>query len=282
MSLLRKALRAAINALRGNDQQIVVKHLNVPSRYLMRGVKVDVFLPPFYRRSNDKYPVLWFNDGQDMLALGMYDTLTRLYEQGATSKLIVVAIYSNEHRMDEYGVAGIPDYKHRGAKATEYTAFVLEELLPFLRSDFRLRTEATYNVFAGCSLGGLSAFDLVWSHPEVFGKVGAFSASFWWRSKVSTLDAPDANRIIPTLLEAGSKKAGLKFWFEVGTRDETDDRNGNGIIDSIDDTRDVINLLVAMGYRPHEDIEYTEVKDGDHNQGTWGAVMSDFLEWGFQ
>ena len=29
----------------------------------------------------------------------------------------------------------------------------------------------------------------------------------------------------------------MKFFFECGTEDETEDRNGNGIIDSIDDTR---------------------------------------------
>ncbi len=35
----------------------------------------------------------------------------------------------------------------------------------------------------------------------------------------------------------------MKFFFECGTADETEDRNGNGIIDSIDDTKDLIATL---------------------------------------
>jgi len=40
---------------------------------------------------------------------------------------------------------------------------------------------------------------------------------------------------------------GLKFFFECGTADETEDRNGNGIIDSIDDTKDLISALINKG-----------------------------------
>ena len=35
----------------------------------------------------------------------------------------------------------------------------------------------------------------------------------------------------------------LKFFFECGALDETKDRNNNGIIDSIDDTLDLIDEL---------------------------------------
>ena len=38
-------------------------------------------------------------------------------------------------------------------------------------------------------------------------------------------------------------KNGLKFWFQTGTKDEPFDRNGNGVIDSIDDTLDLIAEL---------------------------------------
>ncbi len=281
MNIFSRALRSAIQALRGADDKIIVREINIPSQYLVRGVTADVFLPPYYRGSADRYPVLWFNDGQDMLEMGMYDTLTQLYAEGALQKIIVVAVYSNENRMDEYGVVGIPDYKKRGAKATEYMQFVTRELLPFVRADFRMLTDARYNVFAGCSLGGLSAFDIVWENPKIFSKVGAFSASFWWRSTAPTPEHPDANRIVVDKLAVATKKTGLRFWFEVGGLDETEDRNGNGIIDSIDDTRDVIIELVKLGYRPHEEIDYVELDEGEHNQQTWGKVLPNFLEWAF-
>ena len=63
-----------------NSKQVEVKNLNVPSKYLERGVAVDVFLPPNYGRDKkQRFPTIFFNDGQDMPALGMYDTLERLF-----------------------------------------------------------------------------------------------------------------------------------------------------------------------------------------------------------
>jgi enterochelin esterase-like enzyme len=71
----------------------------------------------------------------------------------------------------------------------------------------------------------------------------------------------------------------MKFWFQNGTQDETDDRNNNGIIDAIDDTMALIDILTEKGYKPHEDIRYTEVEGGEHNTQTWKKVLPDFLKW---
>ena len=40
----------------------------------------------------------------------------------------------------------------------------------------------------------------------------------------------------------------MKFYFECGTADESADRNQNGVIDSIDDTKDLISTLIEKGY----------------------------------
>ena len=281
MSLFKKALDALVGSMKGNDKNIIVKNLNIPSKYLNRAVNVDVFLPPNYRKGHNSYPTLYFNDGQDMLALGMYDTLTNMYYANRIPNLIVVAVYSNENRINEYGVGGVPDYMNRGNLAGKYTDYLIHELSPYIESEYRCSTDHNHRFIAGFSLGGLSAFDIAWQHPEVFSKVGAFSASFWWRSKALDPKNPDADRIMHTLVENSTKKRGLKFWFEVGTNDETDDRNNNGVIDSIDDTRDIINVLVKKGYHPHQDIEYNEVDGGEHNPQTWASVMPDFLMWLF-
>jgi enterochelin esterase-like enzyme len=282
MELFKKAFNVLLGNIRSNDKNIRVKNLNIPSKYLTRGVNVDIFLPPGFKKGHTNYPTLYFNDGQDMLALGMYETLTNMYLANKIPKLIVVAVYASDNRMQEYGVAGIPDYQKRGSLAAQYTNFLLKELIPFVESEYAKPNSHKQRFIAGFSLGGLSAFDIAWQHPNVFAKVGAFSASFWWRSKASTHNTdPDANRIIHDMLKLAKKKQGMKFWFEVGTNDETDDRNNNGIIDSIDDTRDVINLLVDLGYHPHQDIEYVEIDGGEHNQQTWGQVMPEFLIWLF-
>jgi hypothetical protein len=73
----------------------------------------------------------------------------------------------------------------------------------------------------------------------------------------------------------------LNFFFETGTLDETMDRNNNGVIDSIDDTVSLIDILVAKGYDRQKDIQYLELKDGRHDIATWAKAMPVFLKWGW-
>ncbi len=262
------------------SDKIVVKHLNMPSKSLERGVKVDVFLPPQYgsdRRA--EYPAIFFNDGQDMLALGMYDTLTRLYAEKSLRPCIIFAVYCNENRINEYGVTRQPDYKNRGNKAREYRDFIIHELVPMMQKEFKIKTTAADTTFAGFSLGALSALDIAWGNPSVFGKAGVFSGSLWWRSQEWTAHDPDKGRIMHDIIRNSTHQKGMKFWFEVGTEDEKEDRNNNGVIDAIDDTVDLIDEFTKLGYRPHEDITYLEVLGGEHNPHTWGRVMPDFLKW---
>jgi enterochelin esterase-like enzyme len=74
---------------------------------------------------------------------------------------------------------------------------------------------------------------------------------------------------------------GLRFFLECGTADETEDRNGNGVIDSIDDTKDLIRALINKGYDPQMDIYYHEIDGGKHDIPTWALAMPVFLKWGY-
>ena len=264
-----------------DNNKVQVKNLNVPSKYLERGVKVDVFLPPQYGKDkNQTYPTIYFNDGQDMLAVGMFDTLTRLFTEGSLPHCIVIAMYCNENRINEYGTANRLDYKKRGNKARQHADFVLQELIPLMQTEYKIKQEPQQTVYAGFSLGALSALDIAWANPSVFGKVGVFSGSLWWRDQEWSPKDPDGGRIMHDII-ANSLLAneGMKFWFQAGTKDEDSDRNNNGVIDAIDDTLDLMNALFELGYRPHEDVKYVEVEGGEHNPKTWGEVMPDFLKW---
>jgi iron(III)-enterobactin esterase len=287
MNFLKKVIHS-ITGSQSNNNEVVVKNLNIPSKYLERGVKVDVFLPPQY--GNDKkqrYPVVYFNDGQDMLALRMFETLSRLYtdgtsrdnREGVLGYTIVVAMYCNENRINEYGTARQSDYKNRGNKARSYNNFVVHELIPYIQGEFQCTTQAENTTIAGFSLGALSALDIGWANPLLFGKIGVFSGSLWWRAKEWTAQDPDGGRIMHDIIAKSTHQEGMKFWFQVGTKDEDCDRNNNGIIDAIDDTRDLMDELFKIGYKPHEDVKYLEVEGGEHNPQTWGAVMPQFLMW---
>lgn len=253
---------------------------NFPSHFLQREVRVSIFLPPaYFDQTKTAFPILFFNDGQDMEAVCMANILEELYDNQRIIPVVVVAVHANYDRIHEYGTAHQPDYKHRGAKAGAYTQFILQELTPHLRKRYRC-TDKDW-VYAGFSLGGLSAFDIAWHHPELFQKIGVFSGSFWWRSQAIESHDPDAHRILIDLLQNDVKRPGMKFWLQTGTLDEPDDRNNNGIIDSIDDTLDVIRALKKMGYHEGDDIKYVEVIGGEHNLPTWSRVLPDFLQWAF-
>lgn len=216
------------------------------------------------------------NDGQDYGQLKMGDILKDFYLK-KNFEFVYVGIHCNKDRLYEYGTSGIPDYKGRGNKAQAHSDFVIKELMPWVEANFPAATEKESRFIAGFSLGGLSALDILWEHPTLFSKVGVFSGSFWWRKK-EFRDGydDDKDRIMHQKVRSGSFHEGLSFWFECGTKDEKSDRNNNGIIDSIDDTVDLMNELKLKGY---EKVTYLEVEDGEHNFNTWRKVMPNFLDW---
>jgi enterochelin esterase-like enzyme len=253
----------------------------LPSVQLARTVNVDFFLPagsPDMRSTS----LLLINDGQDLVRLGLAEILDELYGRNLLAPLLCVGIHAGEARKMEYGTAGQPDYQGWGGKADAYTRFIFDELIPAVRRRFRA-PDFREKAFAGFSLGALSAMDIVWNHPQEFAKLGLFSGSFWWRTKDKNDPAYDehTDRIMHEEIRNGGYYPWLKFFFECGTEDETEDRNGNGIIDSIDDTQDLIKELIAKGYDPGSDIRYLEIAGGHHDVDTWARAMPEFLLWAF-
>lgn len=224
--------------------------------------------------------LLLLNDGQELDNLQLSESLETLYDGNRIKPVLVAAIHAGEGRLDEYGVAGRPDFKKRGAKADLYTQFIKTELLPQVKEHTSIDSFET-TAFAGASLGGLSAIDIAWNNPDIFDKVGAFSGSFWWRSRDLGKGYTNADRIMHSVIKNTPGKPELKFWLQTGTRDETADRNKNGIIDSIDDTIDLIKELLDKGYERPADIQYLEILNGTHDTGTWARAMPKFLCWAF-
>lgn len=264
-----------------NVSGIVVETTILTSEHLQREVKVDFFLPKNVADPS-AMSLLLINDGQNMEELGLQTILARLYQENAIRPLLCVAIHANKNRKLEYGVAGHPDYLGRGNRAGYYTSFIRKELIPFIKETYALDSFRE-KAFAGFSLGALMALDIVWSHPHEFRKAGVFSGSLWWRSVDQTEEEydDDKHRIMHQQIKQRHYHKGLKFFFQCGNMDEMMDRNNNGIIDSIDDTLDLIKELEAKGYDRQKDIYYLELPDGKHNIPTWGRAMPEFLKWGW-
>ena len=251
------------------------------STFLQRKVIVDFYFPPGENNLNEG-DLLLINDGQDLITMNFESILNKLYQQDSITPLFCVGIHCGNDRKNEYGTANVLNDKGLGTKAKLYSRFVLQELIPVARKVFRISSFKSKS-FCGFSLGGLSALDIVWNHAQEFSKAGAFSGSFWWRSVSQDDPGFDENkhRIMQNEIRNGNFHPGLQFFFETGTMDETADRNNNGIIDSIDDTRSLINELVNKGYVTGKDIGYLEVKNGKHDVATWGQAFPEFLKWGW-
>jgi enterochelin esterase-like enzyme len=277
-------------------------------------IKVSVYLPPGYDQQGVKpsrYPVLYANDGQDMPAVGLQATLGRLYAEHAIQPVIVVAIDMLADRASGYGlsdrkakrsVVGDSRIGPIGRRAYAYSDWLATQLVAYIDAHYRTQASPHGRTILGWSLGGLNAFNLGWQYPDVFGRVAAFSPSFWLAADRSNAQAIESSRLAQAMVNEAKRRKDLRFWFSVGGREETNDRNGNGIIDAVEDIQDLIGGHPApdgahirglrdLGYAVdldylhhpsrHADVAFYLLPDGEHNQATWKRVLPVFLLWAY-
>ncbi len=224
--------------------------------------------------------LLLVNDGQDLVKMEFEKILATLYAQKKIGSILCIGVHCTADRNREYGVAYRADFKGWGNLAGVYTKFIMDELLPYIRKRFEVYSFKE-KAFAGFSLGGLSALDIVWNHASEFTKVGMFSPSLWWRRKDIKDDYDEErDRLMHLQIRKGVISPWLQFYIECGKLDENGDRNSNFIIDSIDDALDLIIELKAKGYTD-KNITYVELEYGRHDIPTWASILPDFLQWGW-
>ena len=288
MALWRELARRGLVALVGGQtlaapprDTVTVERLPpFESRLLGESRTVDVFLPREYERDLERtYPVIYANDGQDMEAVALAATLDSLQRTGQMAPVIVVAIHATD-RVQDYGTAYIPNAQGLGGRADRYGRFLVVELMTLIESRYRVARGPQNTAVMGWSLGGLSAFDLAWRTPDRFGIVGVFSGAFWWRTDDGSVEARQASRIMHRRVRETPGRPALRIWFETGQRDESADRDGDGVIDSVQDTEELIAELERKGYRRGSDVVHLTVM-GTHDLPTWKRVLPEWLSWAF-
>lgn len=250
------------------------------SRHLQEHITLTIISTPIPKNKSE-LNLLLLNDGQDMDKLRVKETLDSLYGKKAIRPLIIVGIHTGD-RLQEYGVSGQPDYQKNGSRADKYSMFIDNELYAFVKKKAGTRTFSSV-AMAGCSLGGLSAFDIAWDHADKIDKVGVFSGSFWWRDADAGTPgyADDKNRIIISKIRSSRKKPTLQYWFYAGGKEETGDRDKDGTIDVIDDTRDLVSMIKSRKVCADSDILFTEDRNGVHDYSSWSHWFPGFLQWAF-
>lgn len=249
----------------------------------VRGVAAraaTVYLPPGYDPHRVRpYALLLALDGQTMPQWRLVETLNELHAAEAIDPVVVAAVPASPERLDEYGTAGALDFAGRGRKAKAFQDLLAGVVLPWLRDHYQVATGPERTGLFGASMGGLCAFDTAWRRPQIFGLAGIFSGSLWWRADDTDVAARQASRIAHRTVRAAVRKPAVRLWFEAGTADETADRDGNGVIDAIQDTTELIDELVAQGFTRGSEVAYHECEGGEHNEATWARALPEFLRW---
>lgn len=266
--------------LLGCHKKIKQQEDEIYSRHLQEHIKLTIISTPMPDNKSNMN-LLLLNDGQDVEKLRLKEITDSLYKKKLIAPLLIVAIHAGK-RIEDYGVCGYPDFENKGSRADKYDAFISEELYDFAKKKAGVRKFKSV-VMAGCSLGGLSAFDIAWNHADKIDKVGIFSGSFWWRDK-DTLAVDyeeDKNRILLNKIKSSRKKPKLQYWFYAGAKEETSDRDKDGITDIVDDTKDLIALIKSKNVCSPSDIIYVESPEGKHDYNDWSKALPTFLIWAF-
>ncbi len=251
-------------------------HKNFHSRFLRSDRDVLVYLPPGYDVNlRKRYPVLYLHDGQNLFdgatsfikgaEWGVDETAQRLISAGAIEPLIIVGVYNTgRDRVDEYTPTADPRYK-AGGKADLYGKMLVEELKPFIDSEYRTRRDAKSTGLGGSSLGGLVSLYLGLKYPQTFGRVIVASPSVWWD-----------NKMIVREVEALKKKPRLRIWLDMGTKE-----GGNEAEEQTRNARALRDALVRKGWKEGSDLKYFEAEGAEHNERAWAARVEPMLRFLF-
>jgi enterochelin esterase-like enzyme len=241
------------------------------SRFLPRTRDLIVYLPPGYEANeHSRYPVLYLQDGQNLfdgstsfipgMDWHVKDTADHLIDQGAIRPLIIVGIYNTgKWRLGEYTPSR--DKKMGGGKADRYGQMLLEEIMPFVESEYRTLSGPANTGLGGSSLGGLLAIYLGLRFPQVFGKLAVLSPSVWWNrgwilNFASRVALPGRPRI----------------WLDVGTKE-----GGR----SAENVRRLCGVLVEKGWHEGRDLRFEVISGAEHNEAAWAQRVGPFLQFLF-
>lgn len=208
----------------------IIKIQSFYSAILKNRRALNICLPPSYRNEPDRYyPVLYMQDGQNIFSgetsysgsgWEIHRVAEDLASKGGIPELIIVGIaHKNQHRLSEYAHwDGEFQGKPVRGRGLLYEAFLINEVKPYIEEHLRVQKGPENTGIMGSSMGGLVSFMIAIRNPEIFGKAGVLSPSFWWGGKGSSYTNKKITKNIKAI--KNSKKAKnqlpLRLWLDMG------------------------------------------------------------------
>jgi|YNPMSStandDraft_1061717.scaffolds.fasta_scaffold10756_3 enterochelin esterase-like enzyme len=203
---------------------------------------VRVYLPPNYESTTDSFPMILMHDGLEYISLAsMNNVLDYLIANNKIEPIIGVFV-PPVNRTPEYAGNQINNFKN----------FIVQELLPYIRNRYRIKSGSENCAVGGASNGGNISLYLTLNHPEIFGNVSAQSSNV-----ISTISNGFQN----------NPKLNLNVYLDIGKYD---------IPVLIPLVRNLRSILQSKGYN----LVYREFNEG-HSWGNWRAHIDDYLTFFF-
>jgi len=231
---------------------------------LDRNRRIWVYLPPEYDTSQQKYPVIYMHDGQNLFDAfysfagewEIDETLNKLFNENGQKCIVVGIDNGGTHRINEYSPWNNPTYG--GGEGDSYTRFLVETLKPHIDSLFRTLPERENTGIMGSSMGALISFYAGIKYQEIFSKIGIFSPSFWFSPQCYTFAAQTP------------KTQNMKLYFLAGGQE-------SGVIGHCNRMMDTLS---TAGYADDEMLLKT-VPNGQHSEWFWRQEFRPAVEWLF-
>jgi len=147
------------------------------SRILGDTVHYCVLLPPSYASAPAKrYPVLYFLHGlgeneQTLFKTGGWNLIEDLRQQHKIGDFLIVT-----------PEAKASFFVNSADGKVRYSDFFLQEFIPYIEGEYRIRRERAARAITGISMGGYGALRFAFAYPEKFSAVSAQSAALMTES----------------------------------------------------------------------------------------------------
>jgi alpha-glucosidase len=143
------------------------------------------------------------------------------------------------------------------AEGEAYVDFIVEAIKPYIDGKYRTKSDRMNTGIMGSSMGGLISHYAVYEHPEVFGKAGIFSSSYWFSEKVFELtEAKPVPEDTHLFLLLGEKESATM----------------------VADTRRMEEHILATGH-PGGNLLVVVDPLGTHNEGFWRGHFREAVLW---
>ncbi len=252
-----------INAQESTNN-IQVSTFSIEAPQLKATKKIWVYLPKDYTLyTKKKYSVIYMHDGQNL-----FDAKTSFAGEwnidetldSISAQVIIIGIENGREKRTEE-LTPFKNKKYGGGNADNYLKFIVETLKPFVDKTYKTKSNYKNTGLWGSSLGGLVSFYGALKYPEVFGKVGCFSPSFWFNRK-EVFDIMEHTKIFKT-----------KIYFLCG-----DDEDDFTMVQNLNKMEYQINTKRCECQMLNKKII---VKGGKHNEKLWREGFKKAYLWLF-